>query len=75
MATTPKIALHVYLDEDTHEIWHTMCEDTGASATAYIEAIGRYVKECYDAGKDPSEIFPDYLKTARKIDAQRRRRG
>ncbi|MCX7620718.1 MAG: hypothetical protein N2037_07755 [Acidimicrobiales bacterium] len=67
-------AIHAYLTVDSHEVWHRVCEESGISLSGFLEALAADMKQFPpDAGGHPR--WNDVVKTARRIDAQRRRRG
>jgi hypothetical protein len=65
-------ALHAYLSTEAHERWHVFAEEQGVSMTALLETMGVELP----VGDD--DLRPEWqsrVRAARKIDAQRRRRG
>jgi hypothetical protein len=67
-------AIHAYLTVESHEVWHTVSEEAGVSLSGFLEALATDMKEfAPDEGGHPR--WKDIIKAARKIDAQRRRRG
>jgi hypothetical protein len=67
-------AIHAYLTVDSHEVWHTVSEEAGVSLSGFLEALAADMKEFPpDDGGHPR--WSDVIKSARRIDAQRRRRG
>ena len=67
-------AIHAYLTADSHEIWHNVAEEAGVSLSGFLEALAA------DMGSNPPDEgghprWNEIVKAARKIDAQRRRRG
>ena len=67
-------AIHAYLTPESHEVWHRVSEDAGVSLSGFLEAMA------HDMGDNPPESgghprWDDIVKSARRIDAQRRRRG
>lgn len=67
-------AIHAYLTADSHEIWHNVAEEAGVSLSGFLEALAS------DMGANPPDEgghprWNEIVKAARKIDAQRRRRG
>ena len=67
-------AIHAYLTVESHEVWHTVSEEAGVSLSGFLEALATDMKENPpDAGGHPR--WSDIIKSARKIDAIRRRRG
>jgi hypothetical protein len=74
MALSNRQAIHAYLDDDTHQAWIDWSEDEGISVTGMLEAIGRMIIEEPEDWQRMIEAI-GLVKKARRIDAQRRRRG
>lgn len=69
-------ALHAYLSDEAHEIWQRFAEDNGVSMTGLLEAKALELGQAIaNAGDDPTDVEQDWVKTSRRIDAKRRRRG
>lgn len=67
-------AVHAYLTVDSHEVWHTVAEETGISLSGFLEALATDMRENPpEEGGHPR--WREIVRSARKIDAQRRRRG
>lgn len=67
-------AIHAYLTVESHEVWHTVSEEAGVSLSGFLEALAADMSEFPpDDGGHPR--WKEVIKSARKIDAQRRRRG
>lgn len=67
-------ALHAYLSERAHGAWGEFSETNGVSVTGLLEALGlELADELEDA--EPDDLRQTWVKIARRIDAQRRRRG
>lgn len=67
-------AIHAYLTNDSHEIWHRVSEEAGMSLSGFLEALA------VDMGANPPAEggmprWSEIVTSARRIDAQRRRRG
>ncbi len=67
-------AIHAYLTAESHEVWHRVSEDAGVSLSGFLEALAM------DMGDNPPDEgglprWTEIVKVARRIDAQRRRRG
>ena len=67
-------AIHAYLTAESHDVWHKASEQAGVSLSGLLEAMATDM-----AAHPPSEggqpRWDDVVESARKIDAQRRRRG
>jgi hypothetical protein len=67
-------AIHAYLTVESHDTWHTVSEEAGVSLSGFLEALADDMKENPpDEGGHPR--WNAVIKSARKIDATRRRRG
>jgi hypothetical protein len=67
-------AIHAYLTPEAHDRWHDFAAEQGVSVSGLLEAIARDWKEQLDSGADVPAEVEQLAKTARKIDAARRRR-
>ena len=67
-------ALHAYLSPGAHESWQAFSEDNGVSVTGLLEALGLELQAELTA-IDADGLRQDWVKRARRIDAERRRRG
>ena len=68
-------ALHAYVSDDAHEQWHGFAAEQGVSVSAILEALAPELDKTHDAEPSGLDARLDcVVKTARKIDAQRRRR-
>jgi hypothetical protein len=78
-APTERAALHAYLDADTRDTFQTYADDNGVSVTGLLEAFGRElaadIEKAIADGGDAMDVRQDWVKAARKIDVQRRKRG
>jgi hypothetical protein len=67
-------AIHAYLTVESHEVWHTVSEEAGISLSGFLEALAADMREFPpESGGHPR--WREIIRSARKIDAQRRRRG
>ena len=66
-------ALHAYLTPESHEAWHEFCAEHGVSVSGMLEAYGQRLQELA-TGDGTADELDDLVRSARKIDAQRRRR-
>lgn len=61
-------ALHAYVSDDAHDLWHGAAAEHGVSASAILEALAPII--------DRLMADEPYLaRNARKVDAARRRRN
>lgn len=67
-------ALHAYLSLVSAAAWKGFSEENGVSVTGLLESLGlELAQEMEEAGD--GDIRQNWVKRARRIDAQRRRRG
>lgn len=66
-------ALHAYLSDEAHDIWHQRAAAYGVSVSAMLEAIARSIRDVASE-RDWGE-GPDIVALARTIDTERRRRS
>lgn len=73
MAPTRK-AIHAYLSPAAHDAWHDFAAENGVSVSGLLEAIANEWSTRLARG-EPALPDEDHLvKTARRVDADRRRR-
>jgi hypothetical protein len=68
-------ALHAYVSDDAHDHWHGFAAEQGVSVSAILEALAPELS--LDAPMSHEQLgarLNTVIKSARKIDAQRRRR-
>jgi hypothetical protein len=73
MAPTRK-AIHAYLSPQAHDAWHDFAAENGVSVSGLLEAIANQWAEKVARGE---RVLPDeesLVRTARRVDAERRRR-
>lgn len=69
-------ALHAYVSDAAHDQWHAFAAEHGVSVSAVLEALATELHaEGRDASAPMSERLDGVVHTARRIDAQRRRRS
>jgi hypothetical protein len=66
-------AVHAYLEPESHKVWHTVSEEEGISLSGFLEALAIDMSEFPPEQNHPR--WREIIRTARRIDAQRRRRG
>lgn len=74
MALPERAAIHSYVSPEAKEAWEHFSEENGVSVTSLIEALGLELAEELKHA-DADDIRGAWVKSARRIDAQRRRRG
>ena len=67
-------AIHAYLTEDSHDVWHAVAEEEGVSLSGFLESMAQDMKAKPPA-KGGHPRWDDLIRNARRIDAQRRRRS
>ena len=68
-------ALHAYVSDDAHDQWHGFAAEQGVSVSAILEALAPELNlEDAQAQEQLTDRLDLVVKTARRIDAQRRRR-
>lgn len=74
-STTQRKALHAYLSDDAHELWHTFAAQEGVSVSAVLEALATELDFSSDTSDAPmKERLNEVVTIARRTDASRRRR-
>lgn len=71
--TMPRKALHAYLSDEAHAVWHDRAASYGVSVSALLEAIAMAINNVEsetDWGKGK-----DIIEKARAVDTSRRRRS
>lgn len=66
-------ALHAYVSDEAHDIWHDRAAAYGVSVSALLEAIALSVKDVTSESDWGKGI--DIVQRARGIDTDRRRRN
>ena len=66
---TDRKALHAYVSDGAHDQWHDFAARQGISVSAILEALAPEFSETDDAD------FAELIRSARHIDALRRRRS
>ena len=67
-------ALHAYLSVDAHEAWHEFAAEEGVSVSGLLQAYGEQLIPIVQGKAQMTKDQQALIKTARKIDAARRRR-
>lgn len=68
-------ALHAYVSDDAHDQWHGFAAEQGVSVSAILEALAPELNlEDAQAQEQLTDRLDLVVKTARGVDAQRRRR-
>jgi hypothetical protein len=74
MAETRK-AIHAFLTPEAHEAWHDFAAENGVSVSALIEAMAMDWQDRRDDEGFELPEMDELARSARRIDAQRRRRA
>lgn len=72
MTTRKRRALHAYVSDDAHDQWHNVAVEWGVSVSALLEALAPTLS-VEPAGSDAEPV--SIVRSARQIDAKRRRRS
>lgn len=73
---TAGAAIHAYLSDDGRDAWQLLSYDNGVSLTGLLEAVAaELIQDINDNGGTAEGLRPEWVKMARGIDADRRRRG
>ncbi len=68
-------ALHAYVSDDAHDQWHEFAAEQGVSVSAILEALAPELDlENAESAEQMKDRLNTVVKSARKIDARRRRR-
>ncbi|MEZ5341824.1 MAG: hypothetical protein R2706_10335 [Acidimicrobiales bacterium] len=68
-------ALHAYVSGDAHDLWHGFAAEQGVSVSAILEALAPELNfEAVQSGEQLKDRLSTVVKSARQIDAARRRR-
>ena len=70
----PRRAIHAYLTEEGHDVWHRVSEDAGVSLSGFLEAMAQDMAD-HPPTKGGHPRWDELIRSARRIDATRRRRG
>ncbi len=72
---TGRKALHAYVSDDAHDQWHGFAAEQGVSVSAVLEALAAELDlDHNEAEEQMKDRLEGVVKTARQIDAKRRRR-
>jgi hypothetical protein len=66
--------IHANVSDEAHEIWQSFADENGVSITGLIEAIGQGWSTAVGGGGDLTQLDPDLVQRARRVDVVRRRR-
>lgn len=70
-------ALHAYLTDEAHDTWHRVADEAGVTLSGLVEALAMDFAEIPPDGTGDGSGYPrwpEIVRSARRIDAQRRRR-
>lgn len=71
---TERRAIHAYLSNEAHDTWHDLAATHGVSVSGLLEALALDWAEGNGFGDAESDATLALAKSARRIDAERRRR-
>lgn len=68
-------ALHAYVSDAAHDQWHSFASEQGVSVSAVLEALSGELDGGRPEAREPlADRLDTVVRSARRIDAQRRRR-
>ena len=67
-------AIHAYLTVESHDVWHTVAEEEDISLSGFLEAMAEDMS-AHPPHEGGHPRWNEIIRSARKIDAVRRRRG
>lgn len=74
---TPKAstrrALHAYVSDEAHEAWHDFAAESGVTVSGLLEALTTHLQPQAEA-QTLQQVWEESIKSARAVDAKRRRR-
>ncbi|MEZ5226600.1 MAG: hypothetical protein R2710_07985 [Acidimicrobiales bacterium] len=68
-------ALHAYVSDAAHERWHDVAVEWGVSVSALLEALAPLLSQHGNGANEAVPATASVVRTARSIDASRRRRS
>ncbi len=72
---TGRKALHAYVSDGAHDQWHEFAAEQGVSVSAVLEALAPELDTELETSQEPlRDRLSGVVRSARRIDAQRRRR-
>lgn len=74
--TSSRRALHAYVSDEAHDAWHDFAAENGVTVSGFLEALTPHLLA--EDGEDAVSLeaaWADSIKSARAVDAQRRRRS
>lgn len=67
-------ALHAYVSDDAHDAWHDFAAENGVTVSGLLEALTPHLASTAD-DISAAAVFEESIKSARAVDAARRRRS
>lgn len=72
--TASRRALHAYVTDDAHDAWHDFAANNGVTVSGLLEALTAHLNDEASADNQ-AVVWENAVKTARAVDAKRRRRS
>lgn len=72
--TASRRALHAYVSDEAHDAWHDFAAENGVTVSGLLEALTLHLKGA-DLSLSIGEAWEASVKSARAVDARRRRRS
>lgn len=73
MTKPARRALHAYVSDDAHDAWHDFAAENGVTVSGLLEALTTHLQAADDVTLESA--FETSIKSARAVDAARRRRS
>jgi len=67
-------ALHAYVSDEAHDAWHDFAAENGVTVSGLLEALTPLLR-AKDGDATLETAWEESIKSARAVDAQRRRRS
>lgn len=72
--TSARRALHAYVSDDAHDAWHDFAAENGVTVSGLLEALTPHLAATTE-DVSLEVVFEESIKSARAVDARRRRRS
>jgi len=74
MTKSARRALHAYVSDDAHDAWHDFAAENGVTVSGLLESLAPHLQNQAD-DVSLKATFEDSIRSARAVDASRRRRS
>lgn len=72
--TASRRALHAYVSDEAHDAWHEFAAENGVTVSGLLEALTAHLG-ADSAAPTLEAAWEDSIRSARAVDARRRRRS